>query len=62
MNTSYSQSNDLLENVNLLWVFFHGEIMQPIDYKPIFRFFTGMLGRTAGCYADVVRHKLSWES
>jgi hypothetical protein len=30
-----------------------------IDYKRFFRSFTGMLGRNAECYADVVLPKLS---
>jgi hypothetical protein len=33
--------------------------MKSIDYMQFFRFFTGMLGRNAGCYAEVVRLKLS---
>jgi hypothetical protein len=44
---------------DLLGTIFFGTIMQPIDYELFFRFFTGMLGRNAECYADVVRHKLS---
>jgi hypothetical protein len=33
--------------------------MKIIDYKRFFRNFTGMLGRNAECYADVVLPKLS---
>jgi hypothetical protein len=34
-------------------------MMKPIDYKRFFRNFTGMLGRNAECYPDVVLPKLS---
>jgi hypothetical protein len=33
--------------------------MKLIDYKRIFRNFTGMLERNAECFADVVLSKLS---
>jgi hypothetical protein len=34
-------------------------MMKHIDYKRLFLYFNEILGRNAGCYADVVRSKLS---
>ncbi len=37
----------------------YGFIMKLIDCKHFFGFFTGMLGRNAECYADMVLSNLS---
>jgi hypothetical protein len=34
--------------------------MKIIDYKRVFRNFTGVLGQSAECYGDVVRPELSY--
>ena len=44
---------------SVMWAYLYSEMMKLIDYKRFFRNFTGMLGRNAECYADVVVPKLS---
>jgi hypothetical protein len=44
---------------SVMYVHLHSQMMKLIDYKQFFRNFTGMLGRNAECYADVVLPKLS---
>jgi hypothetical protein len=43
---------------SVMYVDLFRPMMKLIDYKRFFRNFTGMLGRNAECYADVVRPKL----
>jgi hypothetical protein len=42
-----------------MYVYLYSLMMKLIDYKQYFRNFTGMLGRNAECYADVMFPKLS---
>jgi chloramphenicol 3-O phosphotransferase len=44
---------------SVMYVDLFRPMMKLIDYKRFFRNFTGMLGRNAECYADVVLPKLS---
>ena len=48
----------MMKIVILLRIYFSKLIMKLIDYKRFIRNFTGMLGRNAECYADVVLPKL----
>jgi hypothetical protein len=43
---------------SVMYVDLFRPMMKLIDYKRFFRNFTGMLGRNAECYADVVLPKL----
>jgi hypothetical protein len=50
------------ERDSVMHVHLHSQMMKIIDYKQFFRSFTGVLGRNAECYADVVLPKLSYAS